>query len=106
MDFGAIQLKGAYASDAWKWIYVILGTMGMGLGLLTFLVFPANPMNAWFLRKDEREIAVRRLVKNNTGIQTRKFKWKQVREAYRDPQLYTLGIYSFSFAFVNNAISR
>ena len=78
----------------------------MGLGLLTIVLFPANPMKAWFLSKEERGIAVRRLVRNNTGIQTRKFKWKQVREAYRDPQLYALSVYAFSFAFVNNAIGR
>ena len=106
VDFGAIKVQGAYAASPWKWIYVILGTMGMGLGLLTIVLFPANPMKAWFLSKEERGIAVRRLVRNNTGIQTRKFKWKQVREAYRDPQLYALSVYAFSFAFVNNAIGR
>ncbi|OQV02701.1 hypothetical protein CLAIMM_07851 [Cladophialophora immunda] len=104
IDFGAVRIHGAYASSPWKWIYVILGSVTMGYGVLATLIFPATPMKAWFLTAREKEIAVRRLAQNNTGIQTRKFKWKQVKEAFMDPQLYIYGIYSFTFAFVNNAI--
>jgi len=80
--------------------------MTMTYGVFATLIFPATPMKAWFLTEREKEIAVRRLATNNTGIQTRKFKWKHAREAFLDPQLYVFGIYSFSFAFVNNAIGR
>ncbi|KIW73782.1 hypothetical protein PV04_01874 [Phialophora macrospora] len=104
VDFGAVRIQGAYATSPWKWIYVILGSVTIGYGVLATLVFPATPMKAWFLTAREKEIAVRRLAQNNTGIQTRKFKWKQVKEAFTDPQLYIFGIYSFTFAFVNNAI--
>jgi ACS family allantoate permease-like MFS transporter len=106
VDFGAVRIQGAYATSPWKWIYVILGSVTIGYGVLAMLVFPATPMKAWFLTAREKEIAVRRLAQNNTGIQTRKFKWKQVKEAFTDPQLYIFGIYSFTFAFVNNAIGR
>lgn len=106
VDFGAIRIGGSYATSPWKWIYVILGSVTMGYGVLAFILFPASPMKAWFLTAREKEIAVRRLAQNNTGIQTRKFKWKQVNEAFLDPQLYVMAIYSFTFAFVNNAIGR
>ena len=106
IDFAAVRIQGAYATSPWKWIYVILGAVTIGYGVLATLIFPANPMSAWFLTEREKEIAVRRLAQNNTGIQTRKFKWKQVKEAYLDPQLYILGIFSFTFAFVNNAVGR
>lgn len=106
IDLGAVHISGAYAASPWKWIYVILGSVTMGFGVFTALVFPATPMRAWFLTAREKEIAVQRLAQNNTGIQTRKFKWKQVKEAFMDPQLYIFGVYSFTFAFVNNAIGR
>ncbi|KEF57582.1 uncharacterized protein A1O9_05500 [Exophiala aquamarina CBS 119918] len=104
IDLGAVHLSGAYTASPWKWIYVILGSVTVGFGIFTGLIFPANPMKAWFLTAREKEIAVRRLAQNNTGIQTRKFKWRQVKEAFTDPQLYIFGVYSFTFAFVNNAI--
>jgi MFS transporter, ACS family, allantoate permease len=106
IDFGAVQIKGVYVDSPWRWIYVILGTVTMAYGLLAMLLFPSNPMSAWFLTAREKEIAVRRLADNNTGIHTRKFKWKQVREAFIDPQLYVFGIYSFTFSFANNAAGR
>lgn len=106
IDFGAVEIGGVYASSPWKWIYIIFGSATMGIGLIIFLLLPSSPMKAWFLRSDrERLIAVRRLAQNNTGIQTRKFKWEQLKEAAMDPQLWLLGIYAFSFSFCNN-VSR
>jgi ACS family allantoate permease-like MFS transporter len=106
VDFGAIKLRGAYATSYWKWIYVILGPCTMLVGLLVCTLLPSTPMKAWFLNRRERQIAVRRLIGNQTGIQTRKFKWKQALGAFRDPQLYLLSVFSFTFAFSNNATSR
>lgn len=76
----------------------------MGFGVFAFCIFPATPMTAWFLNHKEKVIAVRRLVTNNTGIQTRKFKPKQLKEAAMDPQLGLLGVYAFAFAFANSAL--
>lgn len=106
MDFGAIAIRGAYAASPWKWIYVLLGSVTMAYGVAAVFLFPSSPMQAWFLTAREKEIAVRRLATNNTGIHTGRFKWKQVKETFLDPQLYVYGVYSFSFAFVNNAVGR
>jgi MFS transporter, ACS family, allantoate permease len=106
LDFGAINIGGAYANNRWKWIYVILGSVTMGSAMIMFLLFPDTPMKAWFLTKREKDIAVQRLKTNNTGIQTRTFKWKQALEAFTDPQLYFLCVFAFAFSFVNNAFGR
>ncbi|KIW09919.1 hypothetical protein PV08_11695 [Exophiala spinifera] len=104
IDLGAIDIKGAYTTSPWKWIYVILGPITIAFGFVMVVLFPASPMNAWFLSARHREIAVRRLLQNNTGLKARKWKWSHLREAYLDPQLYALCIYSFTFAFVNQSI--
>ncbi|KIW37758.1 hypothetical protein, variant [Exophiala oligosperma] len=104
VDLGAVNIKGAYAASPWKWIYIILGPITIAFGFVVVALFPASPMNAWFLTAREREIAVGRLLQNNTGMKTRKWKWAHLREAYLDPQLYVLSIYSFTFAFVNLSI--
>jgi ACS family allantoate permease-like MFS transporter len=106
IDFGAVQLSGAYAASRWKWIYVILGPCALLVGVMVLFLLPATPMKAWFLTARERRIAVRRLMSNKTGIHTRKFKLRQGLSAFLDPQVYALCIFSFTFAFSNVAISR
>lgn len=106
VDFGALKLGGVYNDSQWKWIYVILGSCALFVGVAVMALMPATPMKAWFLTDREKRIAVRRLMSNNTGIYTRKFKIRQALSAFLDPQLYALSIFSFTFAFSNVAISR
>ncbi|KAK5991739.1 putative transporter-like protein [Cladobotryum mycophilum] len=105
VDFGALKLGGVYAASRWKWIYVILGSCALVIGLVILFLLPATPMKAWFLTSKEKKIAVRRLMSNNTGIHTRKFKLRQALSAFLDPQVYALCIFSFTFAFSNAAVS-
>jgi sugar phosphate permease len=105
VDLGALQVPGGiFAGHEWKWIFVILGVIAMGYGVIATIIFPSSPMRAWFLNAREKQIAVRRLAANNTGIQTRAFKWQQLREGVLDPQVWLLGVYSFAFSFNNNAL--
>jgi MFS family permease len=106
INFGALKLAGIYAESRWKWIYVILGSCALFVGVVAFLVIPATPMKAWFLTPRERQIAVCRLMGNKTGIHTRKVKWRQGLGAFRDPQVWLLCVFSFSFAFSNVAVGR
>jgi len=106
IDYGAISVRGVYAEHPWKWIYVILGSITMGFAVIMALMFPDSPMKAAFLTVREKEIAVMRVQKNNTGMQTRKFKKDQFFGTFKDPQLYILCIIAFSFAFANGALGR
>jgi MFS family permease len=106
VDFGAVKLGGVYATSRWKWIYVILGPCALLAGIVIMFLLPATPMKAWFLTPREKYIAVRRVMGNNTGIHTRKFKLHQALSAFLDPQVYALCIFCFTFAFCNVAISR
>jgi ACS family allantoate permease-like MFS transporter len=85
---------------------VILGSVTMGFGLLMLWKFPDSPMKGSFLTEREKEIAVMRVQKNNTGMQTRKFKKTQFLEAFKDLQLYIISFTAFSFAFANGALGR
>lgn len=106
VDFGAIKIGGVYSTSRWKWIYVILGSCAILFGVLVLALLPATPMKAWFLSPREKRIAVRRIMVNQTGIHTRKFKLGQALSAFSDPQLYLLCIFSFTFSFSNVAIQR
>ncbi|CAK7216880.1 hypothetical protein SBRCBS47491_002980 [Sporothrix bragantina] len=104
IDLGAIHIGGVYAASPWKWLYVVLGSIALGLGAVVFAIFPNGPTRCWFLNDRERMIAVNRLLANNTGIHTKKFKRAQFVEVFKDPQTYCLSIYNFAFAFANSAL--
>lgn len=85
---------------------MIIGSITMGFAAAMVLFMPDSPMKALFLTEREKAIAVQRLQGNNTGIQTRRFKWRQFVDAFLDPQLYALCVTAFSFAFANAALGR
>jgi MFS transporter, ACS family, allantoate permease len=103
---GAVSIGGPYKSSPWKYIYILLGSISTAYGIFLLFFFPDSPMKARFLTERERNIAVQRLRKNNTGMQTRQFKSKQVIESFKDPQMYLITVILFTFAFANQSIGR
>jgi MFS family permease len=65
------------------------------VGLATVLTVPLvwiflnnNPAEARFLTPEERRWAIERLRDNNTGVETKEFKWKQVLECFTSPPIW------------------
>lgn len=50
-----------------QYIFIIYGSATLTMGLLIFLALPDSPSTAWFLTKEERSIAIRRVAMNQTG---------------------------------------
>lgn len=63
-------------------------------------------MKAAFLDSRERQIAIRRLQENSTGIQSREFKRSHVLDALKDPQVYLITFVFFTVAFANASFGR
>lgn len=74
----------------WQVIFLIFGPLTIGWGIFLYFFLPTSPMTAWFLTEKERKIAVMRVIKNHTGIENRRYKTSQVKEALRDPQAWML----------------
>ncbi|KAN0112527.1 putative pantothenate transporter [Hyaloscypha variabilis] len=74
----------------WQIIFLIFGPLTIGWGIFLFFCLPTSPMTAWFLTKRERKIAVMRVIDNHTGIENRRYKLYQVKEALKDPQAWML----------------
>ncbi|OAL26720.1 hypothetical protein AYO22_04073 [Fonsecaea multimorphosa] len=104
LDYAAANIKGEFQKSPWKNMYLVLGSITVAYSVFFGIFFPDTPMKARFLTERERNIAVRRLQKNQTGIQTRKFKPSQVWEAVTDPQLWLLCVTSFAFSFATAAL--
>ncbi|KKY28046.1 putative allantoate permease [Diplodia seriata] len=82
----------AASLPAWKFPFIIFGSLTVAWSALFFLLAPSSPSTSPFLTPRQRRIAILRLASNNTGggTDTRVFKPHQAREALADPKCWLL----------------
>jgi len=103
-------------------MYVIIGSVTLGFGVLDMILLPDTPTKAFFLTAREKvrnsllcahnqqhtdclqAIAIERVRRNGTGMQTPSFKIKNAFIALKDPQVWGLAYVNFVIAFGNAAI--
>lgn len=90
----------------WKLLFLIEGAVTVAYGVFMYFVLPDSVSTAWFLKPEERLIALARTLKNKTGIMDNdKFRWPQLWEALRDPQTWLLVLYTFCINLPNGALT-
>ncbi|KAH8669089.1 major facilitator superfamily domain-containing protein [Xylariales sp. PMI_506] len=90
---------------AWKFPFVIFGSATIVWGMVFFWFAPSNPTQARWLTAEEKEIAVLRLVENETGIDNKTIKWYQVREALADPRFWLINLYMLINCIPNGGVT-
>jgi sugar phosphate permease len=88
----------------WQIMYLVVGLITIGAGIIVILFLPDNPMSSR-LTHDEKIMAVSRLRENNTGIENKTFKPYQFREAMTDPQVWLLAFITTAASIPNGAVS-
>ena len=76
--------------SGWRIMFVVLGCVTVVIGLWAILLLPDTPMKARWLSDREKIVLLKHVSVNQTGIQNRKFRWKEIGEALIDPQIYLL----------------
>jgi MFS family permease len=89
------------AIPAWKFPFVIFGSVTIVWGVVFTLLTPSNPTKARWLTQREKAIAVLRLAENETGIDTRVWKWDQVKEAFADPRFWLMNLLTLANTIPN-----
>ncbi|KAJ9091883.1 hypothetical protein QFC19_008909 [Naganishia cerealis] len=78
-------LKGAHGLEAWRWLFIIEGSMTIGVAILAIFILPDWPATTKWLTPRERALAVRRLAKDAGGIEDENGNvWKGARDALLD----------------------
>ncbi|KAJ5488545.1 hypothetical protein N7539_003435 [Penicillium diatomitis] len=91
---------------SWQLLFLVLGAITSGYGIILVFLLPDSPAKAVFLTKPERSIAIQRTLQNKTGVlDTGKFHWNQVRLAILDPQTWFLVLYTFCVNLCNGGIT-
>jgi ACS family allantoate permease-like MFS transporter len=98
--------KYGFSIAPWKAIFVFTGVLTSILGITFFFIMPDNQLNARFLTKEERVLAVHRIKVNEQGIGNKHFKWYQMKEALLDPMVWAFVFYAFVSDIPNGGISN
>ncbi|EKG17446.1 Major facilitator superfamily [Macrophomina phaseolina MS6] len=93
------------ALPAWKFPFLIFGSITVAWSIVFFFCAPPNPVKARWLCPHERTIAVARLASNNTGLDTRTFKAYQAREALLDHKVWLLFLFTIASNIPNGGIT-
>lgn len=76
------------AIASWKIVFLCTGLLTLALGLIFLWVVPDSQLNARWLKKEDRVLAVARVRVNQQGIGNKNFKLYQVKEALMDPMTW------------------
>lgn len=72
----------------WKIVFLFTGLFTIALGLLFLWMVPDSQLNALWLKKEDRVLAIARVRINQQGIGNKHFNWYQVKEAFMDPMTW------------------
>ncbi|KAF7555554.1 hypothetical protein G7Z17_g2065 [Cylindrodendrum hubeiense] len=89
-SYGFQHIGAGAALAGWRIMFVTLGVITVVIGLCTFIFLPDTPMQARWLSDREKVALLKHVSVNQTGIESRKFRPKEIIEALGDPQLYLM----------------
>ncbi|KAJ5151108.1 transporter [Penicillium canariense] len=90
----------------WKIIFLVTGLLTVALGVIFLWVVPDNQLNARWLKKEDRLLAIARVRSNQQGIGNKHFKMYQVKEALMDPMTWAFFFYALIADIPNGGITN
>ena len=90
VSYGFQHILPGAALAGWRIMFVVLGALTVVVGICTFIFLPDTPMKAPWLSDAEKVALLKHISVNQTGVENRKFRVKEVVEALCDPQLYLM----------------
>jgi len=90
----------------WKIIFLVTGLATVCMGIVFLYVMPDNQMNARFLSKEDRILAIERIRVNQQGVGNKQWKRYQLKEALLDPLTWAFVFYALVADIPNGGISN
>lgn len=98
--------KHGAAIAPWKIVFLVNGLLTLCLGILFWFVMPDNQMNARWLKKEDRILAIERIRVNQQGVGNKHWKLYQIKEALTDPLAWAFFFYALIADIPNGGISN
>ena len=77
--------------EPWQYLYILAGCLTFLFGIWCFFL-PNSPLDAWFLKPEERLVALERLRRGQTGVRNQKIKVSQIKEAALDVKVWLVAL--------------
>lgn len=90
----------------WKALFIATGLLTSAMGVLFLLFMPDNQLNAKWLSKRDRVLAIERVRANQQGIGNKKFKMRQLKEALTDPITWAFAFLSLAASIPNGGLTN
>ncbi|KAJ6087045.1 hypothetical protein N7467_005959 [Penicillium canescens] len=90
----------------WKIVFLFTGLLTIVLGLVFLWVVPDSQLNARWLKKQDRVLAIARVRINQQGIGNKHFKWYQAKEALLDPMTWAFFFFALIADIPNGGITN
>ncbi|KAF2807988.1 membrane transporter [Mytilinidion resinicola] len=98
--------KHGTSIEPWKIVFLVTGLLTMCMGIVFLFIIPDNQMNARWLSKEDRLLAIERIRINQQGVGNKHFKWYQLQEALLDPLSWAFFFYALVADIPNGGISN
>ncbi|KAG8532451.1 uncharacterized protein KY384_002328 [Bacidia gigantensis] len=98
--------KYGYTMAPWKIVFLVCGLITSFMGMLFLYFVPDNQLNARWLSKQDRRLAIERVRINQQGIGNKHFKMYQVKDALTDPLTWAFVFYALTADIPNGGISN
>ncbi|EFX00679.1 major facilitator superfamily transporter [Grosmannia clavigera kw1407] len=90
----------------WKAIFLLCGGLTVIWGVVMYFFLPDDIMSARQFSVEDKATLIARGKVGRTGILSRKIKWSQMREAFLDPQVWLLFLFTLLNEVINGGIAN
>ena len=103
LNYGFAHINSG-SLERWQYLYIMAGAITVLYGLL-FFVFPQTPNTAFFLRGEEKTVALERLRQSQMGVRCNTIKRAQIVDALTDLKVWLIALMMGLAYTVNGAVS-
>ncbi|KAJ7071951.1 MFS general substrate transporter [Mycena amicta] len=103
LTFGLGHIHGSL--KPYQIIFLFTGIITVAFSAVVYLVLPNSPTTARFLTQEDKVLVVERLRANNTGTETKRWKWEHVRECLLDLKTWCWFLLIFTISIPSGGIS-
>lgn len=86
--FQLVSVSGSDILAPWRIMFLTTGLGTVVIGICVYYLLADNPMTARWLTHAERVAVLRHVSVNQTGIESREFRGKEIWEALCDPKIW------------------
>ncbi|KAK4662303.1 uncharacterized protein QC763_700800 [Podospora pseudopauciseta] len=90
VSFGFQHMGPDARLSGWRTMFLTLGLITVVVGSCVIIFLPDTPMQAKWMSDNEKVALLKHVSVNQTGVENRKFRGKEILEALTDPQVYLL----------------